>query len=120
MPGTLWGDEDRPNQSLFQGGEAERIGALASWVGGARRAVRPPDDFAAFSGSSRESVKSAVSWRAGEAGDVVVIRAEGPVGGPGMREMLAEVRHAAAKAVEVGERPIDAGLARDRHQVQHR
>jgi len=38
---------------------------------------------------SEESCFAAVQARAIRAGDVVVIRGEGPVGGPGMREMLA-------------------------------
>jgi dihydroxy-acid dehydratase len=38
---------------------------------------------------SEESCFAAVQARAIHAGDVVVIRGEGPVGGPGMREMLA-------------------------------
>ena len=32
---------------------------------------------------------------------------------------VGQVRHAVAEAVEVRQRPIDSGLARDRHQVQH-
>ena len=47
-----------------------------------------------FSGTARvfdceEAAFAAVQARAIRAGDVVVIRGEGPVGGPGMREMLA-------------------------------
>jgi dihydroxy-acid dehydratase len=38
---------------------------------------------------SEEAAFAAVQARAIKAGDVVVIRGEGPVGGPGMREMLA-------------------------------
>jgi len=38
---------------------------------------------------SEEAAFAAVQARAIESGDVVVIRGEGPVGGPGMREMLA-------------------------------
>jgi dihydroxy-acid dehydratase len=37
---------------------------------------------------SEEDAASAVRTRAYEPGDVIVIRNEGPVGGPGMREML--------------------------------
>ncbi len=51
-------------------------------------------DTLRFEGSARvfdgeEACFAAVQRREIEAGDVVVIRGEGPVGGPGMREMLA-------------------------------
>ncbi len=60
-------------------------GAVAKVAGLKRRRLRGPARV--FEGE--EACFEAISRRDIRAGDVVVIRGEGPVGGPGMREMLA-------------------------------
>jgi dihydroxy-acid dehydratase len=59
-------------------------GAIVKLVGHERRVHRGP----ARVFDSEEDCFAAVAARAIEPGDVVVIRYEGPAGGPGMREML--------------------------------
>jgi dihydroxy-acid dehydratase len=60
-------------------------GAVAKVAGlKSRRLTGPARVF-----DGEEACAAAISRRAIKAGDVVVIRGEGPVGGPGMREMLA-------------------------------
>jgi dihydroxy-acid dehydratase len=60
-------------------------GAVAKVAGlKKRRLIGPARVF-----DGEEACAEAISRRAIKAGDVVVIRGEGPVGGPGMREMLA-------------------------------
>jgi dihydroxy-acid dehydratase len=60
-------------------------GAVAKVAGLKTRRITGPARV--FDGE--EACAEAISKRAIKAGDVVVIRGEGPVGGPGMREMLA-------------------------------
>ena len=59
-------------------------GAVAKVAGLKKRSMTGPAKV--FDGE--ESCFAAIEQRAIKAGDVVVIRGEGPVGGPGMREML--------------------------------
>ena len=70
-------------------------GAVAKIAGLTRRQITGPARV--FDGE--EACFAAVASRHIRAGDVVVIRGEGPVGGPGMREMLA------VTAALVGQRP---------------
>ena len=60
-------------------------GAVAKVAGLKKRSITGPARV--FDGE--ESCFAAIEQRAIKPGDVVVIRGEGPVGGPGMREMLA-------------------------------
>jgi len=60
-------------------------GAVAKVAGLKQRSIKGPAKV--FDGE--EACAKAISERKIKAGDVVVIRGEGPVGGPGMREMLA-------------------------------
>lgn len=60
-------------------------GAVAKVAGLKRRSITGP----ARVFDSEEDCFAAIQLRAIRPGDVVVIRGEGPVGGPGMREMLA-------------------------------
>lgn len=59
-------------------------GAVAKVAGVEKRSITGPARV--FEGE--ESCFEAISQRAIQDGDVIVIRGEGPVGGPGMREML--------------------------------
>ena len=60
-------------------------GAVAKVAGLKTRRLTGP----ARSSTAKKPASEAIQRRAIKAGDVVVIRGEGPVGGPGMREMLA-------------------------------
>lgn len=60
-------------------------GAVAKVAGLKRRSITGPARV--FDGE--EACFDAIQRREIQAGDVIVLRAEGPVGGPGMREMLA-------------------------------
>ena len=94
-----WGDcPERPSLPLAAsaGGSASSSvqglhgnlapeGAVAKVAGLKKRSMTGPAKV--FDGE--ESCFAAIEQRTIKAGDVVVIRGEGPVGGPGMREMLA-------------------------------
>ena len=67
------------------GGNLAPEGAVAKVAGLKKRNMTGPAKV--FDGE--ESCFAAIEQQTIEAGDVVVIRGEGPVGGPGMREMLA-------------------------------
>ena len=67
------------------GGNLAPEGAVAKVAGLKKRTLTGPAKV--FDGE--ESCFAAIEQRTIKAGDVVVIRGEGPVGGPGMREMLA-------------------------------
>jgi len=75
-----------------EGGLAVLKGSLAP-DGSVVKQTAVPEEMLVFEGSARvfdseEEAMQAVLQRAIEAGDIVVIRYEGPRGGPGMREML--------------------------------
>ena len=67
------------------GGNLAPDGAVAKVAGLKNRSITGPAKV--FDGE--EACAQAIASRQIKAGDVVVIRGEGPVGGPGMREMLA-------------------------------